>query len=182
MQATALRKNLGVILKRNQEAVSRQRQAAGRAGQKAAAAPLSVAPQWVAGVNPFTSLKASDRNKVKSSKRGGCRRCRRRRLLDEGADWSSPLFETSRSATALKHQKQPGPARSLRATTDEGFVDWSLALPSIKDQGLCASGWAFATTALAEAAHYMNTGEIASLSEAELLDCTYNATTGNWGW
>ena len=174
------------ILKRNQAARSKanalQKKAAAAGPQAKAAKPPP--PVWTAGVNPFSALKAKDKKKVKSNKRGGCRRCRRRSLLEDQltTEAAADFGSSSRSSAEwqldadMQQQAFQSSSRGLQATffaaaakgaqadatlqSDTSFVDWSLAFPSIKNQGLCASGWAFAATALAEAAHFVNTGEI----------------------
>jgi len=71
--------------------------------------------------------------------------------------------------------------------TNYTLIDYSMAFPPIKDQGLCASGWAFAAVAMAEASYYFSTGTVVSLSEQELLDCykkpdQYGCLGGDFRW
>lgn len=85
-----------------------------------------------------------------------------------------------------------GGARRLHQTGDEDTptsaprfpglnLDWTMALPDIKDQRDCAACWAFAATGVLEAARYVSRGELTSMSDQQLIDCNFNTRLGNWG-
>ncbi|KAJ4794632.1 hypothetical protein LUZ62_045878 [Rhynchospora pubera] len=76
------------------------------------------------------------------------------------------------------------PSNELDPTPLPSYVDWRTrgAVTDIKDQGSCASCWAFAAVAALEGIVKITTGELTSLSEQELIDCVTASDGCDGGW
>lgn len=138
--------------------------------------------KWTAAPNKFTDMSTIERAKFLGSKAKGKRAASakiaslRKTILSEAQLLSMDPPEAEALAISAESIQAAGVAAPSSTTPD-----WSLVLPDVKDQGPCGSCWAFGTTAVVEAGHFIGTGEVLPLSEKQLVDCNYNAVAGNWG-
>eukprot|EP00636_Phaeomonas_parva_P015293 CAMPEP_0118881596 /NCGR_PEP_ID=MMETSP1163-20130328/21020_1 /TAXON_ID=124430 /ORGANISM="Phaeomonas parva, Strain CCMP2877" /LENGTH=353 /DNA_ID=CAMNT_0006818413 /DNA_START=170 /DNA_END=1231 /DNA_ORIENTATION=+ len=104
--------------------------------------------------------------------------------LNKFADMSWPEFKSfygldsvgagqNCSATRKPMELQEIEATHRRLLKLPDSIDWRdyAAVSPVKDQGQCGSCWTFSTTGAMESHHFLDTGDMVSLAEQQLVDC-----------
>jgi len=90
------------------------------------------------------------------------------------SDWTEQEYKVLLGYKPMKGKKRtPKGEVAVDTTTLPESIDWRQhnAVNPVKNQGHCGSCWAFATSAILEGAHSVNTGELLSFSEQLWTDC-----------
>ncbi|TVU16456.1 hypothetical protein EJB05_40022 [Eragrostis curvula] len=99
-------------------------------------------------------------------------------VADDDEDGGDDMVITTRAGDVTEGGNAAG-----RVNVSEVPESWDWrqlgAVTPVKNQGTCGSCYAFAVVAAVESLHQINTGELVSLSEQQLVDCTgYGCTIG----
>ena len=110
-----------------------------------------------------------------------------------GHNFMSDFTQAERTAMmGLKNMGAPRKSNNVfiapKNFTAPTSVNWVTVTPAVvnpvKDQGQCGSCWSFASTAVMESDHAIRTGTLVSLSEQNLVSCSFlQGNLGcNGGW
>lgn len=101
--------------------------------------------------------------------------------LNKFADMSKEEFKKTYLSQVAYETEPEKTYKSTEKLDAPDSMDWTSrgAVTGIKDQGQCGSCWAFSATGALEGLNYLNTSQLKSFSEQQLLECS--KSYGNMG-
>jgi len=111
--------------------------------------------------------------------------------MNEFGDLSHAEFVAGHVGKIPERKQQPNKVKLAPVSPADESIDWRAegAVTPVKNQQQCGSCWAFSVTGTLEGMHFLDTrnktgkGELISLSEQQLVDCTRDINFGcQGGW
>jgi cathepsin L len=108
------------------------------------------------------------------------------KFADLSVEEYKALYLMNTTKTWEKELSEAKPFKQVNFAALDDDVNWASrgAVTPPKDQGQCGSCWSFSTTGAVEALNQIYTGNLNSLSEQNLIDCSggYGTAGCNGGW
>lgn len=95
--------------------------------------------------------------------------------INKFSDWTPEEWEAFTPVLDLSNDIIVGEVNTSVSVDAPPNVDWRSKgyVTGVKDQGSCGSCWAFSTTGVIEGQWFKKTGNLISLSEQQLVDCSF---------